>query len=203
MTPNQQSDLIESQTLWDNAAATFDCEADHGLGDPETRQAWQRLLLQLLPPPPAMILDLGCGTGSLSLLMAEEGYQVSGGDFSEQMLIQARAKATHNGQRIDFHLMDVANPQLGEHKFSVVLCRHVLWALPEPEVVLQRWAKLLLPGGKLVLIEGFWMTGAGLPANTLVAMLPPPFTVEVVNLSEQSVLWGHAVNDERYVVVAY
>ena len=67
---------------WDREAETFDAAADHGLSDPACRAAWRSLLLEHLPPAPARVADLGCGTGTLALLLAEEGYEVTGVDFS-------------------------------------------------------------------------------------------------------------------------
>lgn len=61
---------------------------------------------------------------------------------------------------------------------DVVLCRHVLWALPDPAAVLRRWVDPLRPGGRLVLIEGRWHTDAGIAAEAAVALvdslLPSP-----------------------------
>ena len=45
------------------------------------------------PDIPKQILDLGCGTGSLSVLMAKKGYDVTGIDLSNEMLALASAKA--------------------------------------------------------------------------------------------------------------
>ncbi|GGL23437.1 hypothetical protein [Phycicoccus endophyticus] len=56
--------------LWDAEAATFDEAADHGLADPTVREAWRELLRYAPPPAPAAVADLGCGTGTLSLLPA-------------------------------------------------------------------------------------------------------------------------------------
>ena len=42
----------------------FDDEPDHGLLDPNIRRAWADLILPQLPPAPASVLDVGCGTGS-------------------------------------------------------------------------------------------------------------------------------------------
>lgn len=55
---------------WDAAAGSFDEEPDHGLRDPAVRDAWARRMETWLPTAPSAVLDLGCGTGSLSLLVA-------------------------------------------------------------------------------------------------------------------------------------
>lgn len=189
--------------LWDNAAARFDDEPDHGLRDAAVRAAWLARLAKWLPSAPAAVLDLGCGTGSLSVLIAELGHRVTGIDFSPKMIAQAKAKASAAGQDIPFEVMDAAAPTLPHDTFDAVVCRHVLWMMPMPAEVLQRWSKLLRPKGRLVLIEGFWHTGAGLHASQVIDALPANFkTVSVDPLSEESVLWGGRVSDERFAVVA-
>jgi 2-polyprenyl-3-methyl-5-hydroxy-6-metoxy-1,4-benzoquinol methylase len=118
------------------------------------------------------------------------------------MIERARVKTEAAGQSVAFIVMDAADPQI-EQKFDVIVCRHVLWALPEPADVLQRWMTLLKPNGRLVLIEGFWHTGAGLHADEVLKMLPSSFTQTIVeHLSDQPALWGKPVNDERYAVIA-
>lgn len=70
----------------------FDEEPDHGLANPDTRAAWRELLLGVLPPAPARIADLGCGTGTLTRLLTDEGNAVDGIDFSPEMIRKAWAK---------------------------------------------------------------------------------------------------------------
>ncbi|GAA0650524.1 hypothetical protein GCM10009535_30770 [Streptomyces thermocarboxydovorans] len=79
---------------WDAAAAAFDEEPDHGLRDPRVRAAWAGRLRDWLPAAPADVLDLGCGTGSLSLLAAEQGHRVTGVDRSRAMVTPAREKTS-------------------------------------------------------------------------------------------------------------
>ena len=161
----------QAATDWDEQAAAFDEEADHGLRDPMVRGAWQRLLRTLMPPPPARVVDLGCGTGSLSVLLAQQGYQVHGLDLSQAMVAAATAKAEAAGVPADFERGDAGNPPLPAGSRDVVLARHVLWALPDPDSALARWIALLAPGGRLVLIEGRWDTGTGIPAADCQALV--------------------------------
>src|SRR5689334_16921818 len=132
---------------WDAEAARFDEQPDHRLRDPEVRDAWRELLLSALPPAPARVADLGCGTGSVTLLLDEGGYTVEGVDFSPAMVAAARAKA---GDTAVVRQGDAAFPPLPAASFDVVFARHVLWALPEPAAVVGRWRELLRPGGRLV-----------------------------------------------------
>ncbi len=186
-------------TDWDAAAATFDDEPDHGLTRPGVRAAWAARLAAWLPARPSAVLDLGCGTGSLALLAAESGHHVTAVDLSPRMTERARTKLAGTGAEV--LLGDAAAPPVGGRRFDVVLVRHVLWALPDPDAVLRHWASLLRPGGRLVLVEGVWQ-GAGLPHERVVAALAPLVErVQHVPLSADSALWGKQIDDDRYAVL--
>ena len=200
--PENQPDQPPHQ-LWDSAAATFDHEPDHGLRDAGVRAAWSALLSAALADAPLKILDLGCGTGSLSLVLADLGHDVTGIDFSPEMIARAEEKAQTAGRTIEFHVMDAAAPQFLPQQFDALLCRHVLWTLPASDQVLRRWERLLKPGGRLILIEGFWHTGAGLRAQQITDVLPDSFaSVSVQSLSDRRDLWGGQTDDERYIITA-
>ena len=188
---------------WDSRAATFDEESDHGLRDPGVRRAWAARLRSWLPGRPGDVLDLGCGTGSLSLLAAEQGHRVTGVDLSPAMVELARTKLA--GRDAVFLVGDAGAPPVGGRRFDAVLVRHVLWTLPDPGRVLAHWRELLRPGGRLVLIEGVWgsVTPVGIPAGRLTGLLAPlGGQVRVERLSDDPSLWGKEVDDERYAVVA-
>lgn len=186
---------------WDVEAETFDEEPDHGLHDPVVRDAWQSLLRSLVPPIPSRIADLGCGTGTLSLLLAEDAHEVDGIDFSPEMVRRACAKAgTFPG--ITFAVGDASAPDLPAAAYDVVLCRHVLWALPSPADALARWVELLVPDGRIVLIEGHWSTGAGLTAEETVALVEGAGLTASLRPLPDEAYWGKRIGDERYVVVA-
>ena len=186
--------------LWDTEAPAFDRAPDHGLLDPAVRHAWRALLLAVLPAAPADVVDLGCGTGTLALLLAQEGYAVDGVDFSPAMVALAQRKLA--GSSAAVRLGDAGDPRLAPASVDVVLCRHVLWALPDPRRALGRWVAALRPGGRLVLVEGNWSTGAGLTAQQCAGLVGAVcHCVDVTPLPDPA-LWGREITDERYLVVA-
>jgi ubiquinone/menaquinone biosynthesis C-methylase UbiE len=194
--------VTEEAGYWDSQAATFDHEPDHGLLDARVRQAWRRLLLAELPAAPAAVADLGCGTGTLSVLLATEGYAVTGLDFAPQMIRAARAKARAAAVSARFELSDAAAPSLPAASFDVVLARHVLWAMPDTDAALEAWLRLLLPGGLLVLVEGRWSTGVGLTAQEAGRAVLRHRADAAITVLDDPALWGAPVTDERYLLVS-
>ena len=69
---------------------------------------------------PRTVLDLCCGTGSVSLLLAEEGYRVAGADISPAMIALARRRAEEKGLAIDYHVQDASSLRLGR-RFDLIV----------------------------------------------------------------------------------
>jgi SAM-dependent methyltransferase len=193
---------VTTADFWDAEADDFDEQPDHGLRDPTLRAAWADLLLPLMAPSPARVADLGCGTGSLSLLLAEAGHHVSGLDISPAMVALARAKVAGAGYGAEFTVGDAAAPPWRPRSFDVVLTRHVLWAMEDPDEALTRWIDLLAPQGRLVLIEGRWWTGAGMSALQVSDLVHRHRVEAEVTTLNDAVLWGESIHDERFAVVS-
>lgn len=138
---------------WDADAGHYDRSSDHGLTDPVQAAAWTAALRSLLPPAPARVLDVGAGTGAMSLLAADLGHDVTALDLSEAMLDGARRKATERGLAVTFVHGPAEEPPPGP--FDVVIERHVAWTLPDPTSAFAAWRRVA-PGGRLVLFEGSW-----------------------------------------------
>jgi ubiquinone/menaquinone biosynthesis C-methylase UbiE len=117
--------------------------------------AWIRAIERLLPPQPADVLDIGTGTGFVSLIASQLGHRVIGIDLSTAMLAEARVQADRRGLKATFRIGDAVLPPLDEVSLDAIICRHFLWTLREPEVALVNWRRLLRPNGRVVVIDGF------------------------------------------------
>ena len=138
---------------WDRDSDTYDETRSHAISDPLEAAAWRQALADALPGPGSKVLDVGAGTGALSLLAAELGYEVTALDLSTGMLGRAELKAKERGldERMRFVVGSGTEPPDGP--FDAVMERHVLWTLPDPVGALARWREV---SKRLVLFEGVW-----------------------------------------------
>ena len=206
----------EVADYWNDYAGEYDAEPDHGLGDPATRAAWRALLERWLPAQSSHVADLACGTGSLTALIAGLGHPVVGVDLAGNMVERARAKTQELAELVTIRQGDVCEPPIEAESIDVILARHILWTLPDPQAVLACWRSLLRPGGRFLLVEGRWWSvgdenyndparmpwAGGVRAVDLAAALGPLVRrIEVVPLMDP-VLRGRKIEDERYLLVA-
>lgn len=77
-------------------------------------------ILKQFDRTPDTILDLCCGTGTASLLLAEAGYTISGADISPAMIAHASRKAEEKGLRVDYHVQDASSLSLGR-RFGLII----------------------------------------------------------------------------------
>jgi SAM-dependent methyltransferase len=141
----------------------YDEGSDHRLRSRAEEAAWTAALARLLPPAPARVLDVGAGTGFVSLLAARLGYHVTALDLSPKMLERLRAKASAEGLGVD--AVEGRAEQPPDGPFDVVIERHVTWTLPDPAAALAAW-RLVAPQGRLVLFESLW-SGAADPVDAV------------------------------------
>jgi SAM-dependent methyltransferase len=112
--------------------------------------------------PPAGVLDAGAGTGFVSLMLADGGYQVTAVDLSAQMLAVLRSKADRLRLNIRTLHADAAHPPSDE-TFDAVVERHLIRTLPEPDAVLAAWRDAApagrVPGEETMIGSGSATTG--------------------------------------------
>lgn len=145
---------------WDADAATYDRDPSHYPNVPLERAAWRGALADLLPDLPGRVLDVGAGTGFLTLLLADLGYDVTAVDLSSGMLDELRRKAADAPRPVTVLQADAC--EVPAEAFDVVVSRHLLWTLPDPVAALQAW-RSAAPRGRLVLVETAWGAAADGP----------------------------------------
>jgi SAM-dependent methyltransferase len=139
---------------WDADAHVYDGSEGHAMSDPVEAAAWAATLARFLPHPPSDVLDVGAGTGALSLLAADLGHHVTALDLSPGMLGRAGEKARARDVALTLIEGRAESPPAGP--FDAVIERHVVWTLPDPVAALAAWLDVVRPGGRLVLLEGSW-----------------------------------------------
>lgn len=105
------------------------------------------------------VLEVGVGTG-LSLAHYAERMEVTGIDFSQEMLDKAHAKvnALSLKQVKSLRQMDARKLDFPDNAFDTVAAMHVLSVVPEPETVMAEIARVLRPGGQVVITNHFQRT---------------------------------------------
>ena len=119
-------------------------------------KAWQNYLREKLPADTRKVLDLGCGPGFFSIILAKMGYEVTAVDCSEGMLAQARQLVKRAGLEITLQQKDINHPEFPDDSFDAIVSRNVTWTLSNPWQVYEECQRLLRPGGRLLLFDANW-----------------------------------------------
>lgn len=136
-----------------------DTGAAHARGKPFSDPDCGRMLADMagvfmvLPPAPARLLDLGCGSGWTSVFLARRGYRVTGQDIAPDMIALAEANRSEAGvDGLDFRVCDYES--LGfQGEFDAALFYDALHHADDPGEALANVCRALKPGGMLITIE--------------------------------------------------
>ncbi|HEV8659367.1 MAG TPA: methyltransferase domain-containing protein [Thermoanaerobaculia bacterium] len=137
------------------------------------------------PPGDGAVLDLGCGTGEITARLAGKFARASfvGVDLEEQHLARARARCAAFGSRVRFEVGDALALPFSNATFDLVVCRHVLQAVPDAVRVLAEIRRVLRPGGRMHLIAEdygmLWCHPTELDSDGFWQRLPPRFAAAV------------------------
>jgi ubiquinone/menaquinone biosynthesis C-methylase UbiE len=118
--------------------------------------AFDKLVKLLGAQPGAMILDAGCGSCAKSVLLASKGFHVTAVDYSEDALRLAEETVGIHGfsDRITLKQENLLHLSFPNDSFRYVLCWGVLMHIPDLKRALSELARVVKPGGFLVLSEG-------------------------------------------------
>lgn len=127
--------------------------------DPQQQAMRRAFLGELSLPPGAQVLDLGCGTGVLTRLLARwpNVGAVTGVDPAPALLAKARAAAAGLANA-SFREADGRSLPFEDAAFDLVTCDSMLSHVPGPERALEQAFRVLRPGGGLAVFDGDYAT---------------------------------------------
>ena len=139
----------------DKMRAFFDSVAGRLGKDYVPGKSWKSLaeaLLRLMPP--MVVADLGAGEGAFALLLAERARKVMAIDSSANMIEVGREQARRHGvKNIDFRLGDMEEIPIGDGEIDLVFFSQSLHHALHPERAIQEAARILAPGGRIVVLD--------------------------------------------------
>jgi ubiquinone/menaquinone biosynthesis C-methylase UbiE len=142
---SQSRQTLESiQSDFDRIALLSDEDWDHN-------EHYHRYLMAQIPAECRHILELGCGTGEFSRLLAGRAEKVLAIDLSPQMIRLARERAKLY-PNIDFVAGDVLACEFADNQFDCIATLTTLHHLPA-EIILRKIERALKPGGTFVCLD--------------------------------------------------
>lgn len=160
----------EVAAMFDGVAKRYDLVNDIlSLG---RTKAWRRAVTRIIDPRPGMrILDMAAGPGASSEPLAKAGATVTSADFSHGMLDAGRRQRPY----LNFQWADALNLPFGDNSFEVYTISFGLRNTHNTEKALSEALRVLVPGGRLVIVEfsaPTWRPFRTIYTNYLMSALP-------------------------------
>ena len=151
---------IEGGYLTSGAAVTYDPITQYVLAPNEN---WNReAVVKAIQGNPQKIIDLGCGTGSTTLMLKEAfpEAEIIGLDLSPQMLVMADYKAQQRGLDIQWQHGLAEATDFNDGEFNVVTASLLFHETPPQiaQAILQESYRLLTSGGQIIILDGHQKT---------------------------------------------
>ena len=143
----------EVSQYWDTRAQGYSATIHHQFQS-EIQQFYRTLLRKCAPPGHALrCLDVGCGPGFFSILLAQAGHQVTAVDFSQGMLEKASENFAQVGVQVCTVQADAQDLPFESDQFDYLVSRDLTWALRNPRKTYIEWIRVLKPRGKLLVVD--------------------------------------------------
>ena len=136
---------VSAATVYEQVSAGYDAEAGGGLFATDEPVVAEYLASR----EPGVALDAACGTGRFAEFLARRGHQVIGVDSSPDMLARARQRVPE----AEFHVAGLDRLPLPDDCVDVIVCALALEHVASLDPVLAEFARVLRPGGDLVISD--------------------------------------------------
>ena len=163
---------MSNASFWDKTALKY---AKDPISDMEAYALTRDRIIEILQPH-HKVLELGCGTGSTALELADRVDSYIGTEVSPNMIAIARGKlGGHMPENLSFEIQDVA--AVASDSYDVVIALNLLHLVPDLEIILGRIYSTLPSGGLLIaktglLKDGLWVLPWVIPVMRLIGKAP-------------------------------
>lgn len=150
----EDRERAKAERVWEKAAPTYDRQMEFFERTQfEDGREW------VASRAHGRVLEVAIGTG-LNLRHYPDDAVVTGVDLSPAMLAQARARAGDLGREVDLHVGDAQTLPFGDASFDTVLCALGLCSFADPKGAIDEMKRVLVPGGRLILMDHVGSTWA-------------------------------------------
>ncbi|OWR30021.1 SAM-dependent methyltransferase [Saccharibacillus sp. O23] len=154
------SKLEPISKYWTSSADGYDKVIHNQFRSRREVAFWKKRLAEGLADQASQrVLDVGTGPGFFSILLAQLGHRPEAVDASPGMVKRAEQNIRRFGfPDVPVDLADASDLRgIESDRFDAVVCRDVVWTLPEPERAYAEWYRVLKPGGRLVVFDGNYL----------------------------------------------
>ena len=154
-TPRQERSHLISR-YWDGFAPEFAVSCIEGLNTGKS-EAYLKIIKPQLPAGKTLrVLDVGTGAGFMAFILAKDGHQVTGIDFSRVMLEEGEYIKNKTGIHADFQYSAMDALPFESESFDLVISLNNTWLMQEPENAFAEWRRVLKKDGILLYFDGNW-----------------------------------------------
>ncbi|PYR17074.1 MAG: hypothetical protein DMF94_25415 [Acidobacteria bacterium] len=203
MTPRHETSVVKQNlAYYASARSAAEYTREDGL-----RPIEQQLIAEFMPPPPAGILDLGCGAGRTTIGLSRAGYTAIAIDLSLELLTLARRRYPH----LDFRQMDATELAFPVDTFDAALFSYngidCLYPVAAREQCLVGVCRVLKPGATFIFSThnlvggicsgGYWYVNGYINAEQFLYCAPPGRTVDQLRCAGFSVIAVRGASGQR------
>lgn len=110
----------------------------------------QKLLYEMLPKPPASVIEIGCGTGIFTRRSIEQGFQITVVEPSEAMIEACCQRLSESNLNAGIVRANGVSLPFADGQFSAAYCLNVLSHIREPITIVAEMTRVIRPGGVVV-----------------------------------------------------
>lgn len=184
--------------FWDRVAPLYD--AFENMVNRASYEGTALAVAQMIGPGDE-VLECACGTGAISAAIAPACARLVATDYSDGMLAQARKKLAKRSN-VTVEQADITALPYADDSFDVAVAGNVIHLLPDPEQALRELARVVRPGGTIILptyIEPLKRKRGMIPA--LLARLGVGFERRFTQASYRAFVEGMGYAEARYRLV--